>query len=450
MKTTIAVRSSIPPLSHGLHRSVAAIEKYLCIFLLIASCVESLSRADQPVFTALPPYGGSQRAGLVVSGNQLYVAFLIPPWDIADSPLAQWDGNAWSSLGGAGLRRVGQELSVSSIAGTSSNLFVAGQFITPDGSATNLAVWDGTQWSGLGSGLDDAYVGSPAISAMALIGKDLYVGGYFTAAGGQPITNIAKWNGKSWLPLGAGVLPGGVHCMAVSGNNLYVGGHGANMPSITKWDGTNWSNLGSGLGADVFGIATSGDNVYAAGDFGSGIAKWDGTNWSPLGSGLTFRSGCLSCTAGGLAIVGKDVYVSGSFIAAGGVPANGFAKWDGAQWTGIDLGASNSLGGPVVVGTNLLYVSGSTFDSLDSSYHEYILRADLSPLPPPSLTIDMSDSNTAMITWPAAANGTLQQAAELNSTNWVVPAGTVNSNGVNKSILINLSGGNAFFRLTKP
>jgi len=50
-------------------------------------------------------------------------------------------------------------------------------------SATNIAKWDGTNWSALGTGLGTG--DGDTVSALAIWGDNLYVGGYFTNAGSQ-------------------------------------------------------------------------------------------------------------------------------------------------------------------------------------------------------------------------------------------------------------------------
>jgi hypothetical protein len=369
----------------------------------------------------------------------LYVGFVLSPPVIvpADPVLAQWDGKAWSALGG-GLQPLLQNLRVSTIVPAGTNLFVGGEFITPDGLATNLAVWNGTQWSPLGSGLDDLNLHFPGVAAMALMGSDLYVGGSITTAGGLPAANIAKWDGSKWSAVGTGI-PGSILAMAVSGNNLFVGGHfvAGNARFIAKWDGTNWSNLGSGPGSepgnfDTTAIVATGNTVYATGQSTPYIASWDGMAWSPLGSGLTPTPSCLSCAPRALAILGKDLYVGGQFTAAGGVPANGFAKWDGTQWTTINLGVSNPPAALAVAGTNLLYVGGPYEAAAGAPPGQYLLRANLSSVLPPSLAFALSGNNTATITWPSATNIALRQTVDLGSTNWVVPSETINDNGVNR------------------
>jgi hypothetical protein len=90
------------------------------------------------------------------------------------------------------------------------------------------------------------------------IGPALYASGGFDAAGGVPAKRIAKWDGASWLPLGAG-MSSNVHALTDfndgGGAKLYAGGEftiagetGATI--IAGWDGATWSPLGVGLSAD--------------------------------------------------------------------------------------------------------------------------------------------------------------------------------------------------------
>ena len=85
--------------------------------------------------------------------------------------------------------------------------------------ANHVARWDGSGWSTLGSGVDNS------VYALA-IGQqgEVYVGGYFTNAGGLAASHVARWNGRVWSPLGSGVN-NAVLSMAALGNDLYVGGY---------------------------------------------------------------------------------------------------------------------------------------------------------------------------------------------------------------------------------
>src|SRR5262249_9048281 len=72
---------------------------------------------------------------------------------------------------------------------------------------------------------------------------NLYIGGRFTLVGNVLATNIAKWNGSSWSPLGSG-MDSVVQALAVSGSNVYAGGYfkkagGDSANYVAKWDGNN-------------------------------------------------------------------------------------------------------------------------------------------------------------------------------------------------------------------
>jgi hypothetical protein len=109
------------------------------------------------------------------------------------------------------------------------------------------------------------------VHALAVSGNDLYAGGLFSTAGGSAATNIAKWNGSIWSALGSG-MNGEVRGLAVSSGDLYAGGGftaagGGAANRVAKWNGNTWSGLGSGMNRDVRALAVSGGDLYAVGEF---------------------------------------------------------------------------------------------------------------------------------------------------------------------------------------
>ena len=189
--------------------------------------------------------------------------------------------------------------------------YIGGSLCTSFGNivATNIAKWDGQNWTALGGGISSA--GQAMVIGIAPAPNgDLYAGGVFTSAGGVAATNIARWNGVGWSPLGGGVSAS-VVAIAVNGNQVYVGGGitnagGVSVKGLACWNGTNWSSVGGGVSAGtntcVYALLMDGNNLYVGGNFTNaggqainGIAKWDGTNWSALGSGLTGSGANVVC-----------------------------------------------------------------------------------------------------------------------------------------------------------
>ncbi|PYI84973.1 MAG: hypothetical protein DME26_12135 [Verrucomicrobia bacterium] len=166
---------------------------------------------------------------------------------------------------------------------------------------------------------------SDFVSAIAVIGSNVYVGGDFSAASGLgtnvgsiSANKIARWNGRSWAALGQGVN-NSVAALAVIATNLYVGGTftnagGVAASRIAKWDGNGWSSLGTGLNGAVTALAVNGSDLYVGGDFTTAggvpanhIAKWDGSTWSAVGSNLltSVNVGCLAAAGGNLFVGGS-------------------------------------------------------------------------------------------------------------------------------------------------
>jgi len=75
-------------------------------------------------------------------------------------------------------------------------------------------------WNALGTGISNGNV-----LAIAISGSNVYVGGFFTDAGGNANADyIARWNGSTWSALGSTPLNDYVGAIALSGSNVYVGG----------------------------------------------------------------------------------------------------------------------------------------------------------------------------------------------------------------------------------
>jgi trimeric autotransporter adhesin len=292
------------------------------------------------------------------SGTNLYVSGEM--WvNNVPAGIVQWDGAYWRSLSTSNL--------VGSLITKGADLYAGGLFnrIGNGGvySITNLARWNGTVWSGVGGGVNGR------VRCMAVLGNDLYVGGDFTIAGTVSVSRIAKWNGTAWSGLGTG-LNGSARALTVNGSNLYVAGEfstagGISASRLAKWNGSAWSAVNIPLqNGSVKTLASLGTNIYAGGkiDAISGqkvgnIVSYNGTNWQKLKSGVSFGK------VNAIRVIGNDIYVGGDWRSIAGTNIAALARYDGTNWSSVGTGISNSIGDVIVAdihsNTNGLFIGGS-------------------------------------------------------------------------------------------
>ena len=301
---------------------------------------------------------------LLANGNDVYAGGSLNTsfGNVSAASIAKWDGLNWTALG-SGITSDSQAIVTRMALGTNGDLYVAGSFTAAGGvAATNIARWNGVSWSPLGNGIT-------GVGALAVKGKDLYVGGSFTNVGSLNIKGLARWNGTNWSAVSGGVAGGtnlSIGGLLVDGNNLYVGGNltnagGMAVNAMARWDGTNWSALGSGLtgpNVTVNAILKRGTNLLVSGSFtnaggitASNIARWDGSQWSALGSGVP--------AVATMAVVGENVFVAGRFSVAGGVAVTNVARWDGTNWSNL---GGLSVADPTAAGTDFIYALATTSD----------------------------------------------------------------------------------------
>lgn len=342
---------------------------------------------------------------VTASGPDVYGAGVFTTADGAQAKyVARWNTTNWSALGSAFQSDNSSRAVVSALAVSGGDLYAGGGFTNAGGTAANqIARWNGTHWSALGSGLGGSSNSIPAVYALAVSGNDLYVGGRFTNAGGIAAINIARWNGTNWSALGSGIGPwlylgsAWVSALAVSETNLYAGGiftaaGGRPANCIAKWDGSSWSALGSGMGgsgsapAYVTALAVLGNDLYAGGWFTTAggitvrcVAKWNGSSWSALCSGMTAAywsdDGEYNTTpyVYALAVSGSDLYVGGYFNTAGDADANFIAKWDGNSWSALGSGMDSGVGLLAATGDELFAAGG--FTKAGGKISPYVARA---------------------------------------------------------------------------
>ena len=279
------------------------------------------------------PDGAGPATPLWVAGGRFRFA-----GDQHVSNLAAFDPvtDTWSDLGGgvrAGLAG-GPEGEVYALAVLpNGDLVVGGDFsLAGNVAVSNLARWNGSTWSPLGPGANWI------VFALAVLPSGtLVAGGYFTRNGSLPTWGIAAWNGTTWAPFGAG-LYGGVHALAVTaGGQLIAGGlfTPISLPPffLARWNGTVWQPLGP-LNGPVQALlvrrngdlVVGGDFTVAGGVAAQRVASWDGFAWRALGAGFDYQVLALAERTNGTIVAG------GAFYASGATVVSGLARFDGTNW----------------------------------------------------------------------------------------------------------------------
>jgi trimeric autotransporter adhesin len=308
------------------------------------------------------PGPGGEILSIATQNGDIYASGLFSP---TNAPVEVWNGAQWSTIGQ--VHGYPQAI-VYDMAFVGNDLYIAGTFTNVNGvAATGLARWDGANWSSVGF--------SGSLTALAVSGNNLYVGGFFTnsTADGGIATNIASWDGAAWHMLGGGLggAPGagsGVEAITLQSGLVYAGGGFTNSGSLlitnlAVWNGSSWSALGGPFNSAVYALSFNGGNLIAGGVFGQiGATAASGVaQWN--GSSWSALGGGV---AGGspfsevtrLAVLGGTVYASGAFTSAGGVAATNIASWNGTSWSPLGSGVSSTITRLTSSGTNL-YVGGN-------------------------------------------------------------------------------------------
>jgi hypothetical protein len=309
---------------------------------------------------------------------------------IAAARVARFDGTNWFAMGSGVSGTNGSTTSaVNALAVGGGFVYAGGSFTNAGGvAARSIARWDGATWSALGAGVPGA------VSAIAVQGDDVFVGGTFTmtTASGTAF-NVARWDGANWKALPGASFAGFINsftvsALAISGNDVYIGGNffaanfaGQRTTNIVRHDGTDWMPVGQGVNSNVTALAIVGSDVYAGGRFSSAsgvsasrVARWNGSSWSAVGGGVT-GTGNFSVSA--LANIGSQLYAAGNFTNAGGINVNRIARWDGANWSALGSGLTRMFATPSIASLapqgNNLFVGGN-FEFAGSKPSYYLAR----------------------------------------------------------------------------
>jgi hypothetical protein len=330
---------------------------------------------------------------------------------VSANNIARWDGSAWQALGAD--TSVNNEV-FSIVVDAQDRLYAGGKFTAAGGKPANhIAMWDGQQWNSMAGGVTDGGDYPASVSAMALDpdGK-LYVGGNFRKAGLVDANNIAMWDGSQWRALGSG-LNGMVLALAIdsqgrvyaAGRFSIVGGTGINP--IARWNGVDWEAVGSWMHWFVSHLAVDiQDRVYA-GEYR--VVRWDGANWEELagwpddevtvlaivnGQPCAGGSGAVLCWNGSawkeLGSIADQVhdrgyafsilpdkygniFVGGDFPGIGGVSANNLARWHAGSWEPLARGVDGYVWA-LAFNSKEELIAGGKFSTAGSIASPYLAR----------------------------------------------------------------------------
>lgn len=294
--------------------------------------------------------------------------------------VTRWDGASWSTVGGGFAHYLSAQL-YTVVALPNGDVIAGGQFDRAgDVYVRGLARWNGSVWSALGTGIGEALFETSVSALDGSPNGDVIAGGSFRTAGGRPASNIARWNGRTWFPLGSGVnaevfavavMPNGD--VVAGGNFTSAGIVSANR--IARWNGAAWSAIGAGFDGTVRALVVmpNGDLIAggwfttAGGSPARAVARWNGSEWSSIGSGVTGVVNALAVLPNG------DLVVGGAFSSAGGVSAANIARWNGVSWSAIGSGFNGEVLA-LASSPNGELLAGGTFTAFGSTPAESIAR----------------------------------------------------------------------------
>ncbi len=270
--------------------------------------------------------------------------------------LYEWDGSQWSLIDT--LDGVIYDLAFSPSDG---RLYVGGAFGDVGG---GIAAYDleTEEWSSLGLGIETGQVRAIAFDPAGT----LYIGGTFTALedGTVYASNLARWDGSEWSSLD-GFLESGVDGTVYSvlvqpgGNMIFFGGDFAQYSNgdpasyIGIWDGNNWLSVDEDIDGPIYDLVLSSDgmSLYAAGEGGVYRMSFDsppGEQWSQIGSFEGARALLMSDDG--------ELYAGGSF------EERILRYGAGGAWYDLGDGSGDAIYALASAGGETLFAGGSFTD----------------------------------------------------------------------------------------
>ena len=295
-----------------------------------------------------PGTNGTVHALLVVDGTLYVGGRFTSAGNVLANNIARWNGSTWSAVGsGAGGP-------VYALAAKGGSLYVGGQFASAGGAAAKgiarLELATGF-WTPLGEGIYAGFTPRTTVSlgrvySIVIDGNDIYVAGFFYRAGTANANNVARWNlqSRTWSPIGSGLGSGAlpVYSLVKVGAELFAGG---GFPGwLSRFNGTEWTTVSPGVNDTVYALAASGNTLHVGGRFtragaltAGNLARLDVSTgaWSAVGS-------AIDGPVYSLADIDGDLYAGGGFSRIGTLDASSIARYNGNTWEALGAGVGDS------------------------------------------------------------------------------------------------------------
>jgi hypothetical protein len=266
------------------------------------------------------------------------------------SRLAAWDGTRWAPAVD------GFNGSILSIRDDVDGQIAVGSFThAPGVAAACIARYQAGQWSAYTTGVRNANGSDALISGAVRYHGDLIVAGKFDRAGDVVASNVAKWDGRQWSSLGTG-LPAQADGILSSGNMLFAFGnfHSGQTLGAKSWNGSSWVTVPNWPGG---GYSTPATAFNGKAYFGSNGVLWAWDGLTATGTNVTWDASLGEIR--GIAQYRNELLVFGRFNHVQGFPATGFAAWNGSVWRQIGDGFTPTQPGVAAqVGDALIYADG--------------------------------------------------------------------------------------------
>jgi len=256
-------------------------------------------------------------------------------------------------------------------------MYAGGYFSSP---GNNIIQWNDITWKNLGSGINGR------VCAIGIYKDTVYMGGYFSSAGGHSAGCVTKWDGTSFANAGFDVEGGlgQVNVIQAYNNLLYIGGEFDSVnhkrPSgLVTWNGNKVDSLHIAYGGDWNNVCAlsiyknellMGFGPLYYGTFGQPIVGWNNKGFSYPGNGYFYTSSNNSpIYMTHFCLIDTEFYVGGSFLYFEDQnlsrpikdTVNNIAMWNGKEWSGLGKGINGTV--YALVSYHNLIVAGGSFDS---------------------------------------------------------------------------------------